>query len=343
MRSTLFRRAAKLLALAIAALPGAAAAQACGDTLTGSVTLAADLHCSTGWTAFDVGASGITINLNGKTLSGTSALTGININGADNVRIVGPGRIRGFWVGANVFRSPKLIVDNVDFEDVGAGVMLNRSYMSTVRRSGFYRIANSAVLIEDPLIGTSMDAGGNSIVDNDFGKVDIAVRTCGATAGGNRIENNTIAAAYTAGIHLTDHSSGNYVAGNRMHNVYGAGIRVDASRGNTVVGNSIGRTAVGVELPARRLGRCVADPGMGDDNGDHKVYDNRIVGSSAGFVVGNNPYDGKVFRVVFSGNVIDGASTGVLFDVNSLHNRVFGSTYIGVGTPVQDFGYDNIW
>ena len=158
MRSTLFRRAAKLLALAIPALPGAAAAQACGDTLTGSVTLAADLHCSTGWTAFDVGASGITINLNGKTLSGTSALTGINIHGADNVRIVGPGRIRGFWVGANVFRSPKLIVDNIDFEDVGAGVMLNRSYMSTVRRSGFYRIANSAVLIEDPLLGTSMDA-----------------------------------------------------------------------------------------------------------------------------------------------------------------------------------------
>lgn len=342
MRSILSRLAA-LLALAIAALPGTAAAQSCGDTLTSSITLSTDLHCSTGWTAFDVGASGITINLNGKTLSGTSALSGINLNGADNVRIVGPGRIQGFWIGVNAFRSPKLVIDDVDFEDLGAGVSLNRSYASQVRRSGFYRIASTAVMIEDPLIGTSMDAGGNRIVGNDFGKIDIAVRACGATAGGNRIENNTIAAALSVGIHLTDHSGGNYVAGNRLHNSQGSGIQVDSSRGNTVVGNTIIRAATGLEIPARRIGRCVAEPTLGSDNGDHKVYDNRIVDTEVAVLVGNTPYDGKVFHIAFGGNAIDTAPFGFYFEVNTGYHHVFGSTYTAVGTPVLDFGYGNTW
>ena len=42
------------------------------------MTLTADLHCSSGPYALDVQANGITINLNGHTLSGTSAVAGID-------------------------------------------------------------------------------------------------------------------------------------------------------------------------------------------------------------------------------------------------------------------------
>lgn len=332
-----------ILALAAAALPGMAAGQACGDTLTTSVTLAADLHCTTGYTAFEVGASGITIHLNGKTLSGTHALSGLNINGADNVRIVGPGRISGFWAGANVFRSPKLRVENVTFEDLGAGVLLSRSYGSRVHGSRFYRILNQAVGIYDNAPGSSLPSGDNRITGNQFGKVDIAIGTCGVTTGGNLIEGNVIGAAYSAGIRLADHSGGNYVSGNRLHNAYLTGISIGASRGNTVIDNQIEHSEVGIEIAARLDGRCVLDPALASDNGDHKVYDNRIVDTAAAVMVGNNPYTGKVFHIAFGGNTIDTAAFGFMFDVNTVNNHVFGSTWTAVGTPVLDLGYGNTW
>lgn len=342
MRSILSRLAA-LLAIAIAALPGTAAAQTCGDTLTSSFTLSADLHCSTGWTAFEVAAGGITIHLNGKTLSGTSDLQGFRLIDADNVRIVGPGTIRGFWVGANVFRSPKVRIENVTFEDMGGGVILTRSHDALVRGNRFFRIAGNGVWINDPTIGESWPSGNNRIAGNQFGKVDVAISTCGSTAGGNLIEGNRIAAAYSAGIHIGDHSSGNYIAGNAIDNAWSTGIRIEASRGNTLVDNRIDNSDIGLDFPARRSGQCVLDPAMGHDNGDHKVYDNLIAGAIVAVLVGNDPYDGKVFHIAFGGNLIDTASTGFLFEANSLNNHVFGSTYLGVGTPVLDLGYGNTW
>ena len=76
MRRALVTAGSRLLAVGVAlgvvalAAPAAAAANpACGATLTSSVKLTSDMSCS--GTALTVGKSGITINLNGHTITGS--------------------------------------------------------------------------------------------------------------------------------------------------------------------------------------------------------------------------------------------------------------------------------
>src|SRR4051794_37666215 len=101
------RFAARLITLlamicCFALLPGAAQATTvhCGDTITQDTTLTNDvLNCpSVGLT---IAANGITINLNGHTISGEpSAQSGINDStGHDQLKIVGPGTVQGFGFG----------------------------------------------------------------------------------------------------------------------------------------------------------------------------------------------------------------------------------------------------
>ena len=67
---------------------GTAHAQSCGDTVTHDITLTADLHCTTGWFALYVPTHGVTVDLDGHTISGSRDLVGISINDAVSVRIV---------------------------------------------------------------------------------------------------------------------------------------------------------------------------------------------------------------------------------------------------------------
>jgi hypothetical protein len=77
--------------IALALLPSTGLVQRNGDTLTHDLTLATDLHCSTGWTALSIGRSGITLDLNGKTLSGTRALSSIHLGDVHSVSRLGRG------------------------------------------------------------------------------------------------------------------------------------------------------------------------------------------------------------------------------------------------------------
>lgn len=337
-----FRPALLLCALLLLGTGHAARAQSCGDTLTHSITLTADLHCSSGWLAFEVGAPAITIRLNGHTLSGTADLQGIRVLGQHKVRILGPGRISGFWAGVNTMDAARLVVQGVEFADLGAGVILNRSSASKIVGNGFFRITGEAISIIDPTVGTSLPSGDNLVSGNVIGKVDTGITLCGAAAGGNLVEHNTINAAYARGIHVIDHSGGNYVSGNRLHNT-GAGIVVEASTGNTVIDNEVAQGSTGIGISATVQGRCQPDPAQGHDSVGHKVYDNRLRDVSTGIHVGNDPYLGKAIGSAFAGTVVENALYGVLLDVNSVYNHVFGSTWIGVATPVLDLGTDNHW
>ncbi|MBX3724462.1 MAG: right-handed parallel beta-helix repeat-containing protein [Xanthomonadales bacterium] len=337
-----FRPSLALCALVLLGAGHAAQAQSCGDTLTHSITLSADLHCSSGWVAFDVAAPAITIRLNGHTLSGTSALQGIRVIGQEKVRILGPGRISGFWGGVNTYDASRLLVQGVEFADLGAGIILNRSGGSKIVGNGFFRIGSEAVSIIDPLVGSTLPAGNNVVSGNVIGKVDTGITLCGGAAGGNLVEHNTINAAYARGIHVVDHSSGNYISGNRLHNA-GAGIVVEASNGNTVIDNQVAQGSAGIAIGATLQGRCQPDPLQTHDSVGHKVYDNRLSDVVTGIHVGNDPYLGKAIGSVFAGTVVENATYGVLLNVNSVSNHVFGSTWIGVATPILDLGYDNHW
>lgn len=336
------RSALVLCALALLGSGPAVQAQSCGDTLTHSITLTADLHCSSGWVGFDVAAPAITIRLNGHTLSGASALQGIRILGQHKVRILGPGRISGFWAGVNTMDAARLVVQGVEFADLGEGLILNRSGGSKIVGNGFFRINGAAISVVDPLVGTSLPAGDNLVSGNMIGKADTGITLCGAAAGGNVVEHNTINATLARGIHVVDHSGGNYLSRNRLHNT-GAGIVVEASTGNTVIDNEVALGSTGIAVSAHLLGRCQPDPAQTHDSIGHKVYDNRLRDLSIGIQVGNVPQLGKAIGSVFAGTVVENAGYGVVLDANSAANHVFGSTWIGVATLVLDLGYDNHW
>ena len=94
-RAPFLKAASRLLAVGLAlgvvalAAPGVAAANpACGATLTSSVKLTSDMSCS--GTALTVGKSGITINLNGHTITGsgyTNGYYGVYNYGYDKVTV----------------------------------------------------------------------------------------------------------------------------------------------------------------------------------------------------------------------------------------------------------------
>src|SRR5688572_33307243 len=111
------------LGLTLLLATGSAQALSCGDTVSTSITLSADLHYTTGYTALHVATPGITIDLNGHTLSGTSALQGIDLEAG--LVTVKNGTIRGFWGGIVGLRAHKLHVDGVTFSDMGVALALN--------------------------------------------------------------------------------------------------------------------------------------------------------------------------------------------------------------------------
>jgi parallel beta-helix repeat protein len=77
-----------------------AAAVACGDTVSESVVLTADLECM--GPGLRIASQGISVDLNGHTISGSGVGTGIAVRSASASVTVKNGTIRGFGAGVDV-------------------------------------------------------------------------------------------------------------------------------------------------------------------------------------------------------------------------------------------------
>ena len=116
--------------LMLFAIPASAAHLSCGDTVTTDTTLDADLICA-GTPGLIIGAAGITIDLNGHTISGTACgfCHGIRNGdfsatanpsptfGFDDVKIKGPGTIIGFEQGIRGDTVSRFTIENVIVRD----------------------------------------------------------------------------------------------------------------------------------------------------------------------------------------------------------------------------------
>src|SRR5438270_361477 len=101
-KRTLIALAGAALAVAVAVGGAAARSQtvpACGDTITANLLLTGDMNCSGGGTnGLDVGASGITLNLNGHTITGgggSNGYFGIYVGDYNHVKVIN-GTIKNF-------------------------------------------------------------------------------------------------------------------------------------------------------------------------------------------------------------------------------------------------------
>ena len=81
----------------------------CGETITASVTVANNIGPCVGSDGLDIGASNITVNLNGHTITGNSPANvtnteylGINLTNVSGVTIKGPGTVQDFDAGVSI-------------------------------------------------------------------------------------------------------------------------------------------------------------------------------------------------------------------------------------------------
>jgi parallel beta-helix repeat protein len=259
---------------------------ACGKVIKRSVKLTHDLINCPG-DGLVVGANGISINLNGKTVDGVSLGVGIRNDGFDRVTIRN-GRVQGFNYGVQL--SPgtrrnlvtKLIVTGSEY----AGVQLwNADWNNRVTRNlvefqagdGIAIIGGSSGnVVSDNKIRTNEANGvyvqgssGNWIVRNRItGNGDRNVRMDKAHR--NHLLRNTLARGGDSAVELTDskwnvlarntvstsgdagfvltRSSGNRLLRNTAASSSDAGVFLEQSHGNTLRGNAFNGNPAGIDL-----------------------------------------------------------------------------------------------
>ena len=81
------------------------ASVSCGEVIEQSVKLTSNLDCKTD--GIIIGADGVTVDLNGHTISGPGVSTskvGLMLSDQDNANIVGPGIVQNFQAGVTKHR-----------------------------------------------------------------------------------------------------------------------------------------------------------------------------------------------------------------------------------------------
>jgi parallel beta-helix repeat protein len=220
----------------------------CGDSVAQDVTLDSDLtNCAS--TGLNVVAAGVTVNLNGHTITGApQSQSGINDSaGYGGLRVLGPGRIFGFGFGVFAQDLRNGLVRSISFRsqnDVwlsrgSDNVVENNRFLSPIGPSG----VGVAILVSDR----------NIVRNNSFSGVglgiwvDSACRGCeGFQAMFNRIENNALTDSGDGVVvgcsFCASPAYGNVVGDNRTSGNSGDGMRIEqGSAATTVSGNRADR------------------------------------------------------------------------------------------------------
>lgn len=331
-----------LVLVAMLAWHADARALACGDTVASDVTLTADLHCTTGWNALYLPVSGVTLRLNGHTLSGDIGLEGLSIFRASNVRILGPGRISGFWTGVNATAADYLTVQGVDFDGGNAGIIASDTLGTWLQGNDFRNIHGWGVYVL--AAGASRPVlGAHTISDNLVLESVGGIFICGHANSDNLLKNNTLQGIRDYGIELLDGSGSNQVLGNRLLKIGNTGLVLRGSRGNTIKGNKFDYGQTGITLVPAFTGNCASGPYTTATVRDNNIDSNSLFRLSTGIIAG---LGGKGFlvsknRIGYNKIYYDG--TGIYFNTDTYANDATLNAYSGTAIPVDDSGVDNTW
>jgi parallel beta-helix repeat protein len=305
---------AAVLLHVLAGLSGWAAAQSCGQRITGHVTLTSDLLCDD---AHGVRLGpGALLDCDGHVIRHVSTPAdryGIYFDGEDDA-VATDCVVEGFEVGIRVKDAARAIVRG--------GVTRNNTRYGIELTEG-----STAALITDVTVAGNGDEGIHVSGSPQPSEHWIA----GNTVTGNRLE----------GIYLF-RTHGNTVLGNTVRDNGAAGIYVKASDGNRIEGNDLARDPLQLVFDARGnlvMGNTIDDaPGAalhitGDDN---TVRENVITG--AGIVgirlavdseAGTDGLPGRGNALVC--NRVTGNSIGALFAAAATPNRITDNIITGNG------------
>lgn len=320
---------------------GSAGAQSCGDTITRDITLTGDLHCTTGWVALYVPVGGVTIDLNGHTLSGSRDLVGINLYEASNVRIIN-GSIRGFWGGVTGLRSHTLRMQNMVLEDLGVGVSLNYSYGARIIDNDFRKMSGTAISFGVPLGAGHGAAGSHYVAYNRIIGSDMGIELCGYGNSSAIIVGNELRKITSYGIHASDGSGSHQVKDNLIRGIENTGIVLRASRANVITGNVLQEGRLGIAMTPQFTGQCDTGPLASPWIRDNLIEANHLSGLEGGITLGQGMTDAPlVFKNQIRFNRIRDDGTGLYFREDAHGNDARDNDFTGTATPVVDLGVYN--
>jgi parallel beta-helix repeat protein len=182
------------------------ASVSCGEVVKQSVKLTSNLDCKTD--GLIIGADGVTVDLNGHTITGPGVSTskvGLMLSDKDDVNIIGPGIIENFQAG---------VLNTGGQDDKISGVTFTQNQI------GSFNTGSARTAIEDNLffsnnIGVaSHSSTGNQLVTNLFKSNDLAGVTF-VNSATNEVSFNTIQGS-VSGLFFDGQSSDNTVNANNI-------------------------------------------------------------------------------------------------------------------------------
>jgi large repetitive protein len=260
-------------AFAAAGSPTRAQAVACGDTITQSVKLAADLTCTSQY-ALVVGADNIAIDLGGHTITGRGenfGQFGIYDNGHGGLTVEN-GTIVGFGEGIYVLSAPGSSVTGVTARLNTGGIVLGfADDRATVTKDTVVAdtggtlgigVAGSDSRVTKNTVSASSDFGIRMVGDDGVISGNTVWSSWSGIAvggAGNEVSKNLVEGSRGGdGIDLSGAQTG-IVSGNTVTGNEASGIRVsDGSDGNTISKNTAnGNTGTGIFITADSDGSLV--------------------------------------------------------------------------------------
>jgi len=264
------------LGTALASPASAAHQPICGETITHSITLTADIVGCPG-NGLNITASNIVVNLNGFTISGADPREdsiGIGLDHVTGVYLRG-GRVTHFGIGIYIQGGGSNFVvgmtsdDNLGVQDAGDGIVIDGSNSNVLR--------NNAVRNNGPfdgigvINGSSLNSIDRNLIENNNiqtppagAQQDDGVRIEGPGANRNFVTNNTIKGNGLDGVAVfratTQNQNnvirGNTITGNGFHQLQqrrGNGIVLFGPSTNTVVEQNTvtGNAASGIRVEAQ--------------------------------------------------------------------------------------------
>lgn len=228
-----------MLAVGAEGGPAKALALSCGDTVTQSVKLTADLHCSTS-DGLDVGANRVTIDLGGHTIFGASPYNGVAVNGYAYTTIKN-GTIVGSVNAVFLDTAPHTTVTGiVARQNPGVAIAVTDSDFTAVSKVTVVAYGYEGVYLQTD--GSSLTRSTVSAASNPVG---IGVVVWGS---GNTVSGNAVSASAKAGI-LVQYGGGNHVTKNDVQGAGNDGIRLYDTQGAAVESNTVtGSAGVGIRV-----------------------------------------------------------------------------------------------
>lgn len=309
----------------------------CGDTLTRDTTLTSDLNCSSGWFALNIGVNGITLDLNGHTITGTDDLIGIEIYDKKNVTVKN-GSLRGFWTGIRATDNNRLSVKDLLFYKTGQGMTSFRNQRSIIENNQFVKNRAFAITVRGDALQPST---GNRIINNEVYAGDTGIQLCGQHTYKNSIIDNLITKTKTAGISIRS-SDRNRVQGNVVYNSDSIAISLAQSSYNKITNNSFRIGEYGMQLLGLAGDLCSDDPSKKSIK--NIISYNHFFEFKTGVVLGLSSFASPdvEYNQLYQNKVYDD-EIGIRFNNTTYKNDVNGNTYIGTVTPVIDSGVSNTY